>query len=110
MTSELDPGLRRLFAATAESPADEAFVAAVTVRTAREARLVLMGRVLACALALAALIAATETGIVAALNQGLGAVAALVVGTPAGWAAGLAIALAAAVCVRTIAPLVGSRR
>ena len=43
MSNELDPGLKRLFAETAEHPADEAFVSAVTARTSREGRIALSG-------------------------------------------------------------------
>ena len=104
MSDELDPGLRRLFASTAESPADEAFVAAVTATTSRERRLRMLGRVLA-GFVLGAAILALATSLLPTLNQGVGAVTALVTTSPAGMAAGLAIALAAFVCVRTLAPL-----
>ena len=110
MTDELDPGLRRLFAQTAEAPADEAFVASVTAKTSRERRLVMLGRTLAWALIVAAILAAATMGLVTTLNQGLGKVAALVTASPTGMAAGLAIALAAFVCVRTLTPLFAARR
>ena len=105
MTDELDPGLRRLFASTAESPADEAFIVGVTAKTSRERRLLLLGRALAGGLLLAVIVAAAGTGLVAALNQGVGAVTVLVITSPTGWAAGLALALAVVVCVRTLKPL-----
>ena len=104
MSDELDPGLRRLFAETADSPADEAFVGAVTARTSRERKLGLVARTLigVAALALLALFAAVLAPM---LEKSAGSVTALVTASPAGWAAGLALALAGAVCVRTLAPL-----
>ena len=110
MTDELDPGLRRLFAATADSPADEAFVAGVTVRTSRERRLVMLTRVLAASLVASLIIAAVAMGLIQILNQGLGAVATLVGASPVGWVAGLGLALAGVVCVRTLAPVVARMR
>jgi len=110
MTDELDPGLRRLFAQTAEAPADEAFLAGVTAKTSRERRLALLARALVWGLVLAAILAAAAMGLVTTLNQGLGKVAALVTTSPVGTAAGLAIALAALVCVRTLTPLFAVRR
>ena len=58
MNDELDPVLRRLFAETAERPADEAFVTAVTARTARARLRPSLGRAAAGALVLAAIVAA----------------------------------------------------
>ena len=110
MSDELDPGLRRLFAATAEAPADEAFVAAVSARTRRERRLALLGRVLAGALIVALVFAAAAAGLASALNQSLGAVASVLSASSVGWAAGLSLALAGVVCVRTLAPLMARIR
>ena len=110
MTDELDPGLRRLFASTAEAPADEAFVAAVTMKTSRERRLLMFGRVLAFAVFVAVMVAVAAMGLVTMLNQGVGAITTLVSTSPVGWAAGLALALAIVVCVRTLTPLVGRLR
>ena len=105
MNDELDPGLRRLFAETAESPADEAFVAGVTARTSRERRVMLVLRPLAGGLLLAVILAALATGLGVALNQSRAVIAPLVSASPAGWAAGLALAFAGAVLVRTLAPV-----
>jgi len=110
MSDELDPGLRRLFAATAEHPADEAFVAAATARAARERRLGALGRALAGALLSALILAAVTTGLGTAMNLGLNAIGALTTASPAGWAAGLALVLAVAVCARALAPLAGLGR
>ncbi len=44
------------------------------------------------------------------LEKSAGSITALVTGSPVGWAAGLALALAGAICVRTLAPLVAMRR
>ena len=110
MSDELDPGLRRLFAATAEAPADEAFVQGVAVRTLRERRLGLLARILIGAVAVAALLALLTAGLAPMLEKSAGSITALVTGSPVGWAAGLALALAGAICVRTLAPLVAMRR
>ena len=106
MSDELDPGLRRLFAATAENPADEAFVAAVAAKTAYERRLILAGQALGGLLLAAVVLAAAATGLPQALNKGLGVIASLVTTPPLGWAAGLALAVALLVAVRTLTPLV----
>ena len=105
MNDQLDPGLRRLFAETAEAPADEAFVAAVTARTSRERRIMSVLRPLAGGLLLAVSLAALATGLGVALNQSRAVIAPLVSASPAGLAAGLALAFAAAVCARTLTPI-----
>ena len=109
MNNELDPGLRRLFAETAEAPADEAFVAAVTARTSRERRVMMFVRPLAAGLLLSLILAALATGLGVALNQSRAVIAPLVSASPAGWAAGLALAFAGVVLFRTLAPVIGWR-
>ncbi len=102
MNDELDPVLRRLFAETAERPADEAFVTAVTARTARARLRPSLGRAAAGALVLAA--------IVAALAVGLGLAATLLTrlldASLVGQAAALALVLAGAVYARVLGPLI----
>ena len=110
MSDELDPGLRRLFAATADSPADEAFVAEVTVKTARERRLVVLRRTLAGVAALAAFLAAMAAGGQRALGREAAEIASLVGASPVGWATGLALVFAGVVCVRALAPLLSRGR
>jgi hypothetical protein len=108
MSDEFDPGLRRLFAATAEEPADDAFVSAVTVRASRERRWGLFAwavGLLAFAVVLALVIAVLGP----VLEQSAGLVARMIAGTPLGWAAGLALAVAGFVCVRLLAPLLARR-
>jgi hypothetical protein len=109
MSDELDPGLRRLFAETAESPSDETFVAAVTARTSRERRLMLVARPLAVGLVLALVLGAIGTGLGLAFSQSQGAISALLTSSPLGGVAGLALAFAGLVVVRTVGPLVTLR-
>jgi hypothetical protein len=106
MSDELDPGLRRLFAATADYPADEAFVAAVTAKTARRWRPGPLGRALASG-AIAGLVAAA-LGL--AVGPASGVISGLVGVSPLGWIAGLALVLAGFICVRALAPLAGLTR
>ena len=110
MTNELDPDLRRLFAQTAEAPADEAFVAGVARRTSRERRILALVRPLAMGLVMAAVLAVLASGLGLLLSQSQGVVTTLVRASPLGWASGLALALAGAVLVRTLAPLLASVR
>jgi hypothetical protein len=98
MNDELDPGLRRLFASTSEAPADEAFVEAVAARTSRGRWIALIAPGLLAAFVVAA--AAIALGLV--LLQSARVITPLVNASPAGWAAGLGLVLAGAVCVRTV--------
>lgn len=109
MSDELDPGLRRLFASTAEAPADEAFVAAVTGRTTRAKRLRLVGRALAGAL-IVVVLAVAGSMLVPLLNQGAAAIGILTTSSPLGVAAGVALTIAGVVCVRALGPLLGRMR
>jgi anti-sigma-K factor RskA len=102
MSSELDPDLKRLFAQTAEHPADAAFVSAVTARTSRDGRTALIAWRLAGAVAAAVALGALGL----ALEQSVQLITPLVSASPAGLAYGLGLAIAGAVCVRLIAPLV----
>ena len=102
MNDELDPGLRRLFAETADYPADEAFVAAVAAKTSRPRPLL---RALAGALAASAVVAALALGVGVAVSRVSPWIAPLLNGSPYGWAAGLALAAAGVVCLRLLAPL-----
>ena len=110
MSDELDPGLRRLFASTAEHPADEAFVAQVSRRASRERRLMVLVRALGGGLLLAVVVAALASGLAVAVNQSRAVIAPLVSASPMGWIAGLALAFAGAVLVRTLAPVVARIR
>jgi hypothetical protein len=104
MTDELDPDLRRLFAATADYPADEAFVCAVAARTAGRRPIVLRSLPgVALGIALAA-------GLGLAASRAMPLVAPLFDGSPLGWAVGLALAAAGAVCLRIVGPLTGLGR
>ena len=105
MSDELDPGLRRLFAETAEHPADEAFVAAVTERTAHEPRIGLTVRRLAAGSASALALGAVAAGVGLALQQGSQVIMPLLSASPVGMAAGLGLAVAGLVCFRLLAPL-----
>lgn len=108
MNEEFDPGLRRLFAATAEHPADETFAAQVTTKVNRARRLRGAGRALALAvLAAAALVTAATVGPV--LGQEAGVIGGLVNGSLCGSAAGVALVLAGLVLVRLFALLSRSR-
>jgi hypothetical protein len=108
MSDELDPGLRRLFASTAEHPADEAFVSAVTTRTSRER---LIASIASIALGMApGFVVAMGLGAVAAalglvLDQSAKVITPLLDASPVGLAAGLGLAIAGFVCFRLLAPL-----
>lgn len=106
MNDELDPGLRRLFAETAEYPADESFVVAVSARTSHERRIMMVVRPLVRGLIAAAVLAVLATALGLAVNQGQIVIAAAVSSSPLGWVAGLALALAGAVCALALAPVV----
>ena len=109
MSDDLDPGLRRLFAETAEHPADDAFVAAVTARTAHAPRFSLtIGRLATGSLSVLAL-AAAAAGLGLALQQGAQVILPLLDGSPAGMAAGLGLVVAGYVCFRVLAPLAQRR-
>jgi anti-sigma factor RsiW len=105
MTDELDPDLRRLFAATADYPADDAFVAAVAHKTAPR-----RPGVLAHALLTGAIVAALAAGLGLALGQVANWIGPLATASPFGYVAGLALVVAGAVCVRVLAPLTGLDR
>lgn len=105
MSDELDPGLRRLFAETAEHPTDDAFVAAVTARTAREPRVGLTVRRLVGGFLPVLALGAVAAGVGLALQQGSQAIAPLLSASPVGVAAGLGLAVAGFVCFRLLAPL-----
>jgi hypothetical protein len=109
MSDELDPGLRRLFAETAEHPADEAFVAAVTARTAREPRVGLAVRRLAAGSLSTLALGAVAAGLGVALQQSSRVILPLLTASPAGVAAGLGLAVAGLVCFRLLAPLAQRR-
>jgi hypothetical protein len=104
MSDELDPGLKRLFAETAEAPADEAFVAAVTVRTARVRRPSPVVRQLAAGCVTALALGAAVGGVGLALQQGAQVIMPLINSSPIGIVTGLSLALAGAICVRLLAP------
>jgi hypothetical protein len=105
MSDDLDPGLRRLFAETAEYPADEAFVAAVTQRTANAPRIGPAVRRLAAGSVSALTLGAVAAGLGLALQQGAGVIMPLLNASPVGMAAGLGLAVAGLVCFRLLAPL-----
>jgi hypothetical protein len=94
MTDEIDPDLRRLFAATADPPADEAFVAAVTARTAR------LRLLTAVAWGLGLILLAAALAVSAPVFGRMTAALAL---SPFGWVAGLALAGSGALCARVLA-------
>ena len=104
MSDEIDPGLRRLFAATAEEPADEAFVVAVSGRTSRLRRLTTFGWGLALVLAAVALatLAAAFGAAIGRAAPALVQVGAVLAASPVGWAAALALTAAGAVCARAL--------
>ena len=106
MSDELDPGLKRLFASTAEHPADEAFVQAVSSRTSRGRWLALIAPGLAAAFAFA--MAAIVFGLV--LDQSAKVITPLVAASPAGRAAGLGLVVAGAVCVRLLSLIAAPNR
>jgi len=101
MSDEFDPGLRRLFSATAEHPADEAFVSAVTARTSRQRWRAPIARGLAGAIVLA--VAAAALGLV--LDQSARVITPLLYASPASVAVGLGLVIAGVVCFRLLAPL-----
>jgi hypothetical protein len=113
MSDDLDPGLKRLFALTAEPPADEAFVAAVEARTSRE-RLVSMalrGLGLTLALALGVAILAIAFRLVAGEGAAaLGPLAASLAATGYGSIAALGLVIAAAVCGRALHQVIAGWR
>jgi len=105
MSDNLDPGLKRLFAETAEHPADEDFVTAVSARTTRVYRPSPMVRELAAGCLTALALAAAVGGAGLALQQGAAVIAPLITPSPIGIVTGLSLALAGAICVRLLAPL-----
>lgn len=109
MSNELDPGLKRLFAETAEHPADEAFVAAVTTRTSREGRIALIAWRLAPAVVIAVGLGALAIALGLALDQSARLISSLVSASPAGYANGLGLVVAGFVCFRLLAPLAWRR-
>ncbi len=109
MSDELDPGLKRLFAQTAEYPADDAFVSAVTARTARESRIALIARRLAPTLGAAVTLGVLASVLGLVLDQSAKVIAPLLTASPVGLAAGLGLAVAGLVCFRLLAPLASWR-
>jgi hypothetical protein len=105
MSDELDPGLRRLFAETADNPADEAFVTEVTQRTARELRIGPAVWRLAAGTAPALTLGAVAAGVGLALQQGSRVIMPLLGASPMGIAAGLGLGVAVLVCFRLLGPL-----
>jgi hypothetical protein len=108
MNDELDPGLKRLFAETAEHPADDAFVAAVTARTSRERFSPALQRLMAGAL-YAVILGVLAAGLGRLLEESFKVIAPLLTASPVGQAAALALAVAGAVCFRLLAPLAARR-
>ena len=106
MNDELDPGLRRLFAETAEHPADEAFVAAVTAKTARMGRRPGLVRAVGVVMAGSAALAALALALGLAVSQ----ITPVLKASPMGAEAALALVLAGAVYARVLTPLVWRRR
>ncbi len=104
MSDEFDPGLRRLFAATAEAPADEAFISAVTARTARERRIASAARGVAGPALVAMLLGALAAGAGLVLGQGVRMITPLLNASPMGYAAGLGLVVAGVVCFRLLGP------
>jgi hypothetical protein len=104
MNDELDPDLRRLFAATADYPADEAFVAAVSAQI-RPRRPILLRTLWS-----SAIIVALAAGLGLAASQAWTLIGPLISGSPIGWGVGLALAGAGALCVRVLGPLTGLGR
>jgi hypothetical protein len=109
MSEDLDPQLRRLFAETAEHPADEAFVQSVAARTQRERHLGPAVRRLAAASLPALALGAVAAGLGLAAQQSFTVVAPLLTASPTGMAASLALVAAGVVCFRLLAPLVTRR-
>ena len=97
--TDADADLTRLFAAVAERPSDEAFVADVSARVARERRLAAMRAGALSAAAIAALVIFGQpVGLgLALLGAAAGVCADVFAGlmaTPAGWVACASVALA----------------
>src|SRR5690348_4995451 len=109
MSDELDPHLRRLFAETAEHPADETFVEAVAAATARQGRLSPSLRPLAGAARSAATLVAAAAVAGLALQQSFPVIAPLLTASPAGVAASLGLVVAGLACLLALAPLAGRR-
>ena len=109
MSDELDPGLKRLFAQTAEHPADEAFVSTVSTRTSRDGRIALIGWRLGAAFIVAVALGGLAGALGLVLNQSASLIAPLVNASPAGCATGLALVLAGVICIRGLAPLAAWR-
>jgi hypothetical protein len=107
MNDELDPGLRRLFAATADYPADEAFVAEVTAKTVG---LRPTGHGMPAALVRGAVVGVLAAALGLALAEAAGPITSLVTATPFGPVTGLALLAAGFVCVRALAPLANLTR
>ena len=105
MSDPFEPGLRRLFASTAEHPADEAFVSAVTTRTSREGRIALIAWRLAPTFITTMALGALAAGLGLVLDQSAKVITPLVDASPVGLAAGLGLAIAGLVCFRLLAPL-----
>ncbi len=105
MSDELDPGLRRLFAETAEHPADEAFVSAVTARTSRERSIGLFARHVAAGIIFALVLGVLAAVLGLVLDLSAKVIAPFLTASPIGLAAGLGLAVAGAVCFRLLAPL-----
>ena len=110
MRDELDPDLRRLFAATEEAPADETFVAGVVKRTSRERRILMIGRIVALSVCAAVLALALALAFGLVVSQSAGALLPVLTAGPIGWFASLALALAGYVCVRSLRPLFRAAR
>jgi hypothetical protein len=109
MSDELDPGLRRLFASTAEHPADEAFVSAVSARTSGERLIAGIARTLAQGLLFGAGAGALAMILGLVLDQSAKVITPLLTASPVGWAAGVGLALAGVVCFRLLAPFAPRR-
>jgi hypothetical protein len=107
MSDQIDPGLKRLFVATAEEPSDEVFVAAVGARTSRLRRLAAIGWGLSLVVAVAvlAVIAPTFAAAISRPAGALGQIPAALSATPFGSIATLALFAAGALCVRALAGL-----
>ena len=111
MSDEIDPDLKRLFALTAEPPADEAFVAMVAAKTARLRLLAVAGWSLGLIL-LAAVLAAGATWFGVAISQVVAApgwLSTALAASPFGWVAALALTGAGAVCWRAMAQIAAGR-
>jgi len=109
MSDDLDPRLKSLFAQTAEHPADEAFVAAVSARTWRERPMASPIGDVAVSVLKALALAVAVGGASVAAQQGSQVIAPLITSSPIGFVTGLALAAAGAICVRALAPLAARR-